>query len=193
MPQPCSICGHPQRLLINHQLVSAVPNRRIATQFGVSESALRRHKATHLPASLVQAVEQEQLGNAIDVLAELRRCFNRINLLFDACDRWLRDPLQPDLYTLDPRADELDIIYTEPGPRGGLIRKKESLAVLLAQLAGTNITHWETKHADPRELVLKTAAQLSNQLELVANLIDRQTMLARIEALEARAAERTRR
>jgi hypothetical protein len=52
MPRPCSICSRPsaERDAINRDLVAGVPNRRIATQRGVSEAAVRRHRKAHLPA-----------------------------------------------------------------------------------------------------------------------------------------------
>lgn len=55
MPRVCSICGHAEHKRIDAMIVEAVPNRRIAAQFDVSESAVRRHKARHLPRFEVQA------------------------------------------------------------------------------------------------------------------------------------------
>ena len=44
-------------------------------------------------------------------MAELRRCFERVNLLFDACDRWLRDADDPSRYDIGPRAAEVLVTY----------------------------------------------------------------------------------
>lgn len=43
----CTICAHPQCDAINASHQSGAPNRRIATQFSVPESTLRRHFAKH--------------------------------------------------------------------------------------------------------------------------------------------------
>ena len=48
MPQICTVCKHPKLQEINSALIQATPNRRIATQYGLSEAARRRHRANHL-------------------------------------------------------------------------------------------------------------------------------------------------
>ncbi len=186
MAMACSICQHPQRQAIDQALASGGGNRAIAKQFGVSHAAIGRHKANHLPETLLQAVQQQDLSDAIDVLGELKCCFKRINMLFDACHEWLLDPDEPARYTLAPRSHEVSVIYTEPGPTGKPVQRRERLSVLLERLEGKTVLYSEMRAADPRELILKTAGQLTGQLELVSDLMHRAQMLERIEALESR-------
>jgi hypothetical protein len=47
-------------------------NRRIATQCGVSEAAIRRHKAEHMPAALAKAQDAAEVAQADDLLAKVR-------------------------------------------------------------------------------------------------------------------------
>jgi hypothetical protein len=54
-------------------LVEAVPKRRIAADFGVAESSLRRHAETHLPALLVRAADASEVVRADDLLGTARR------------------------------------------------------------------------------------------------------------------------
>lgn len=72
MPQPCSICISPQRAEIEKALVSGEPLRDIAGRCPVSRSALHRHKQEHLPGHLVKAHEEESIGQAIDVVRQLK-------------------------------------------------------------------------------------------------------------------------
>lgn len=172
MSRVCTICSHPEKSAIDAQLVDPdVSFRNIAERFSVSIGSLSRHKADHLPGTLVHAMKVQQEDEAIDTMAELRRCFRRITKLFDACDAWLTDPDDPTRYTLEPRADEVDVIYIEQGDDGKPVRHKARLSTLLTQLDGKTVSRWETKHADPRELVLKTAAQLQGHLELLGELM----------------------
>lgn len=60
MSRICTICSHADRRRIDALLVEQVPNRRIATQFDVSESAVRRHAASHLPRVAVKAATDER-------------------------------------------------------------------------------------------------------------------------------------
>lgn len=136
MPRVCTVCSHPQRPEIDRALVAGeLSFRNIAERFGTSPTALTRHKKEHVPASLAKAQEAKQEADAMDVMAELQRCFVRMNLLFDACDRWLRDADDPTRYDIGPRATELDVTYDEVtvdrngNPRS--VRRKRKLAELL--------------------------------------------------------------
>lgn len=173
MPRTCTICAHPQRTSIDHALVAGEPYRAIARRFAASPDAVLRHKTTHLPADLLKAREGDQETRALDTMAELRRCLERTNLLFDACDRWLRDADDPSRYDLGPRADDLAVTYTAPGPDGRPARRKALLSELVERVeeSGRRVVMVETRRADPRELVLKTASRLQGQLELVAKLL----------------------
>ena len=76
MPQTCSVCIHPQRAEIEKALVAGEPLREIAGRCPgsrpVSRSALHRHKQEHLPAHLAKAHEEESIGQAIDVVRQLK-------------------------------------------------------------------------------------------------------------------------
>jgi len=72
MSRVCTICAHAERHALEKLLVGGTPNRRIATQHGMSEAAVRRHAAEHLPVALVKAQEADETAQALDVLQQLR-------------------------------------------------------------------------------------------------------------------------
>ena len=71
MTRLCTICTHPESAAIDRALFAREPNRRVATQFGVSEGAIRRHKAEHLRDKLSQAAEARDADEAVDLLVEM--------------------------------------------------------------------------------------------------------------------------
>ncbi len=170
MPRTCTICTHGQRPAIDEALVSGESYRYVSERFTISVGAIQRHKAAHIPQALVKAHAAQQDADAIDIMAELRRSLARVNLLFDACDRWLRDADDPSRYDIGPRAHDVLVTYTEKGGDGKPIRKKTRLSYLLAK-SGVDVESTETKYTDPRLLVLRTSAQLQSNLELLAKLI----------------------
>jgi len=178
LPRTCTICSHPEQVEIDKALVAAEEAlRTIADRWTVSKTALIRHKTEHLPQRLKAAKAAAETADGLEVMDELRRCLERINLLFDACDRWLRDADDPTRYDIGPRAEELRVTYEEERPGERTVKRKATLAELLAEVNGSDrspartVTMVETKHADPRELVLKTVARLQPQIELLAKLI----------------------
>jgi hypothetical protein len=72
MPRRCTVCDHETRTSIETALISGAPLRDIAGRYGVSKSALERHKADHLPAGLAKAREAEEAARADDLLSEVR-------------------------------------------------------------------------------------------------------------------------
>jgi hypothetical protein len=72
MPRRCTVCDHSERHGIDEALVTGAPYRSVAKQFGLSESAVYRHKTEHLPAHLLKAMEVEEAARADDLLEQVR-------------------------------------------------------------------------------------------------------------------------
>lgn len=173
MPRVCTVCRHKARDAIDRALVDGAPARRIVEQYGLSKGAVGRHQADHLPAALLKGEEAREEVRSLGLVEQLERWLERVNLLFDACDRWLRDPEDPSRYDIGPRAEDLKVVFSEAGPDGTPVRKKKKLSELLALVEGTArvVELVETKHADPRELILRTHARLQSHQELIAKLL----------------------
>jgi hypothetical protein len=54
MPRMCSVCTHPARVTIDEGLVTGQSLRAISAEYGLSKSAVDRHKESHLPATRTQ-------------------------------------------------------------------------------------------------------------------------------------------
>ncbi len=72
MPRSCTICEHLERERIDKALVGDSSNRSVASLYDVSEAAVRRHKANHLPAKLVMAQAAEEVAQADTLLGQVR-------------------------------------------------------------------------------------------------------------------------
>ncbi len=86
MPQPGTIATHPDKAQIDAAIVAGVPNRRIATQYDVSEAAVRRYKADGLPVTLVRAKDAEDAAHADDLLAQVRDLQSRALAILDTAE-----------------------------------------------------------------------------------------------------------
>ncbi len=72
MPRSCTVCEHPKREEIDRALVGETSNLSVSSLFGVSESAVRRHKGNHVPATLAKAEEAKEASRADDLLGQVR-------------------------------------------------------------------------------------------------------------------------
>ena len=71
MPQTCSICIHDDREAIDRALVAGGTLREIAGRYGVSKSALDRHR-DHIPPTVAKAREAEEVAEADRLLNVVR-------------------------------------------------------------------------------------------------------------------------
>ncbi len=130
MPRTCTICRHRERDTIDRLLIESVPLRNIAEQFaGISITALHRHKA-HLPASLVQAREAEEVARADSLLAQVEALRDRTLSILAKAERAndLRTALQA-------------------------VREASRLIELLAQLTG-ELVHRAEVRQEPQIVVV---------------------------------------
>lgn len=170
----------------------------IASAYGVSKPRIcqrvKRLELTVTAAStLVPETARQHVAVQLDAMEQLNRSLGRVNLLMDACDDWLRDPENPERYDLGPRSGEVDVIYEVEVTRGDRLvveKRKKKFSELCAYLEGTDddgarfvgVVKGEYKHADPRELILKTANEVRQTMSTAADIA---RMLADARAMQA--------
>jgi hypothetical protein len=86
MPRSCTVCEHPDREAIDEALVGGASNRSLASLYDVSEAAVRRHKANHLPARLVMAQAAEEVAQADDLLDQMQDLQARTLAILEAAE-----------------------------------------------------------------------------------------------------------
>lgn len=73
MPRTCTICRHPDRVQIDRALVAGHESLRgLASNFGVSASAMQRHRIEHVPAVLTKAKSLDELITAESLADQVR-------------------------------------------------------------------------------------------------------------------------
>ncbi len=201
MSRQCTVCTHPKRKDIDKSLIHGESNQRIAADYSLTETCVRRHKKEHLAQLLAEAertkknsTAQTELArqnedhqiHALDLLQQLTRQVERANLLSDALDRWLRDPEDLTRYSIDPRAGDISVIYHSPGEDGRPIRRKRRLSEIIGEIEGAGwiVDHVETKHADPRELLLKASDSIKGQMTLLLSVLDKLYNAQEMEAFQ---------
>jgi hypothetical protein len=86
LPRRCSICHHERSEEINRALVGSTALSEIAALFRVSDDALSRHKAKHLPTALAKTEKARETAQAEDLLSELRGLQTRTVAILEAAE-----------------------------------------------------------------------------------------------------------
>ena len=86
MPRICSACSSPNRAAIDQAVTRGESFRRIAPQYGLSDRALRRHAAEHVPTAIVKAHEAREVARADDLLGLLREALADARRLRDLAE-----------------------------------------------------------------------------------------------------------
>jgi transposase-like protein len=71
MPRICTVCAHAKREAVDAALLASEPYRDIAGQFGLSKSAVERHRQDHIAPTLAKAAEAEDATSGDSLLAKL--------------------------------------------------------------------------------------------------------------------------
>jgi transposase-like protein len=72
MAMVCRVCTHDALEAIDQALVSGAAVNALASRYGLSEAAVRRHKGNHLSSALVAAQDAAEASQADSLLAQLR-------------------------------------------------------------------------------------------------------------------------
>ncbi|HET9530443.1 MAG TPA: hypothetical protein VFQ92_08835 [Blastocatellia bacterium] len=135
---------------------------------------MRRHKSAHLPDLLAEAFKAHREARAGEIKAEVSRMVNRVKKLLAACDDYLTDPDNPEKFYIGPRAEDVTVTYLEPGLDGEKPqRRKAPLTSLIARIehaTGIDVVAWESRHSDPRDVLVKAATAGRGLFELLAKV-----------------------
>jgi hypothetical protein len=86
MPRSCTVCEHYKKKTIDRELVGGASNRSVASIYDVSEAAVRRHKANHLPAKLVMAEKVAEVVEADNLLDQVKGLQRRAYGILDRAE-----------------------------------------------------------------------------------------------------------
>jgi hypothetical protein len=87
LPRTCTICEHDLGHQINVDLVQPQRNyRRIAAQYDISDTALRRHAHDHLPKLLVESSRAVEVARADDLLGNIEAMTGRLEAFIDSAE-----------------------------------------------------------------------------------------------------------
>lgn len=106
----------------------------------------------------------------VNTYEEFLKNLDFVHKLRDASEKWLTDPDDPSVFTIDPRAEEIDILYIDNSGEKP-VQKRTTLAEALARIEDRyyDATPF-VKTVDLREYALKTVDRIDKTLEQFAKM-----------------------
>jgi hypothetical protein len=176
MAGKCTVCAHAQSAEINKLLVANRSYRVIAGQFGVAFSSLQRHVTKCVAEQLDAAREAQVLERAVITENAVKDVWEKIRMQIDLAHEWLLDPNDRTKYTLDPRADNVQVVYYDvknKDPETGKAKRMHGdLQELLYRLdkEGYDVDKVKLPKVDYTRLMLDAADKGARFLELLGKL-----------------------
>lgn len=176
---------------LRHDLAEGLSQAQIARKHGISPAAVskRVNRLTLTTSALTSTAPDESrayVEEQLTAIARLATPLARVNLLMDACDEWLRDPNDPSKYDVGARSHEIMVTYWDHDDTGKAFRAKKCLDDLLKVVEKRfAVERSETKFADPRELILKTAQEVRQTVTAAVELMERIHDVAVMERFRA--------
>jgi len=179
VPPRCSICKLTNVKQIDSRIKRGESLRYIALQELNDERrfmSVQRHTENCLQLKVSALIEQRKIEAAIDFEKELADAFFSVKKQVLALERWLSDPDDPERFSLEPRADDLLVIYQDNNDltqQGDAKVKKATLKQLLLDIAEKK--PWDfvqvvNQQYDNRKLYLETMKTLGDKMDRYAKI-----------------------
>lgn len=161
------IANHPKRQEIELDIIAGKSCTDIAKKYGISSSAVDRYKKKVLRMKLRVA----SVNDIDDLIERLNEYLDGVDQMYDSIYDWLSDPDDPARLTIEPRANEITVIYEEMIDEK-TVRKKEKLRDVINEIRSHGKKPVEVTYnmSDPRQLLLSTVSTLQKTLEIMAKV-----------------------
>lgn len=90
MPMVCKLCSHPDRLKADQMIIRGEPNSRIASKFGCSETAVRRHRA-HIAEVLSKGFEKQGIRLEDELVSQVKDLLAKSQAVYEKSQEYLKD------------------------------------------------------------------------------------------------------
>lgn len=168
----CKVCNHKKVALIDKKIRNGDSINSIHKIFSVSRDTLALHRDNCMSALLQEdkAIQESLVSDSL--IHQVQAQIALVQKLILACDDYLTDPDDDSKYYLGPHGHEIDVTYQEVNKKtGGLLpsRQKATLQELIQAVEGDSyvIRGITSKHADPRDLLLKAITKLEGTAKFI--------------------------
>lgn len=173
--RPTIIENHPERDKINEEIIQCLLDGRsletVAEGRDFSYRTVYKYVKDVFSQRAAAAIAHRDIDSGSNIIDRMEEGLQKVNKLISALDEWLTDPDDPQKYTLDPRDDEVNVVYLD-FKESPPVKKRAKLQDLINDRVDNDKTpiDFRVSSADNRELLLKSVDRMSKLLELIARI-----------------------
>ncbi len=169
--RPYAVELHPKSKEILRLMAEGVSPCKIASDYKINYRSVLNYMKNKMPERVVKAVEQRSIADANELFNIILKAVRRMETLSDSCDSFLQDPDKPGEYYMGPRAHEIDVIYLIKPDDGPPTRRRDTLQNLISRIEHNGMlpTEMQSRHTDPRILLVKASETLTKQMDTLVN------------------------
>lgn len=171
----CKVCNHNDVVHINKCIYNNDTVSSIAKRWGMSRGTINKHRDVCLAKEINQKKDIIEQLTSNDRLKAYEDRFDKTNKMIEAVDRWMTDPDNPGQYTIDDRANEIDVIYQEWDKENGRLKQGKMKATLQDLLTavdsgGFMVREITSRRVDPRKLLLESLKEEREMIKMIMDL-----------------------
>ncbi len=172
MANTFTVDKHPQKKAIIKDILSGLPETKIASKYDLTQKSINRYKNGKLMKMLAEIWDERNTEASRNLSERFEEVATMLRKQLLACEQWLQDPDEPDKYTVAPRASEVIIVTEWWDDQDRPHRRKEYLDSLLQEIRGEgrSVTSVSFSNQDTRKILLETAKVIQANLEQIAKL-----------------------
>ena len=158
---------------VMQMVLQTVPYTQIGRRIGCDDETVRTYVRRNLMKEVALGSSRSRRKLSEDFMESLKYQQDRCERLIEACHEWLRKPGRSGKYTLDPRADEITVVYrtTEVDMATGKEREVKKEATLQELIDGReDIVSLKWKYSDPRALIVSALEEARKESEIIAKV-----------------------
>ncbi len=180
MPRRCTICSHEQTTQINNSVQDGQSFRSIALRYDLSHTAVIRHALNCLKTDYTAIDSQDKAVQIVDVKTRFQANLQKAEKWGNAADKWLTVNGETEI---DPRAHEVEVIYTDQTEKTALKWPKQRKATLQSVIdwikqdcqGKIKIERVSVKTMDPRKFALDSLDKIDMCLNRFAMIFGEYT------------------
>lgn len=174
----CKVCNSKDVAQINRAIHNGNSILSIANTYGLSRATVTKHRDVCLMPTISENTEIIKKITSEERIRAYEDRFTKTQMMIDALDEWMRDPENPTKYSIDDRANEIDVIYQEYDIEKMRLLPGKQKATLQDLLVRVEAGHFEireltSRRTDPRKLLLESLKEEREMLKIIVDLVQR--------------------